>query len=82
VFVNARGALTKQYTLDVNGNLVKTDGVQMAVGRAMRIAIGDVQALAKLIGTLSSDQALALGSTRSDREHQDGAQQRYCLGHH
>src|SRR5262245_29898563 len=64
LFANARGPLTKQYTLDANGNLMKTEGGQMAAGTARRIAIGDVQALAKLIGTISSDQALALGSMR------------------
>jgi hypothetical protein len=66
LFVNARGALTKQYTLDANGNLVKTEGGQMAAGTATRIAIGDAQALAELIGTISSNQALALGSMRTD----------------
>jgi hypothetical protein len=64
LFVNAQGALTKQYTLDANGNLVKTEGGQMVAGTAMRIAIGDVQALADLIRTTLSDQALALGSMR------------------
>src|SRR5262249_38954378 len=64
VFVNAHGALTKRFTLDADGNLVKTEGGQMAAGTAMRIAIGDVQALANLIGTIASDQALALGSMR------------------
>src|SRR5262249_39782048 len=58
------GALTKRFTLDADGNLVKTEGGQMAAGTAMRIAIGDVQALANLIGTIASDQALALGSMR------------------
>jgi hypothetical protein len=65
LFVNAHGALTKQFTLDDKGNLVKTEGGQMVGGTAMRLAIGDVQALADLIGTISSDQALALGSMRS-----------------
>ena len=62
LFTNARGPLTKQFTLDADGNLVKTEGGQMVAGTAIRIAIGDVQALADLIGTISSDQALALGS--------------------
>src|SRR5262249_6530614 len=65
LFINAHGALTKQFTLDVDGNLVKTESGQMAVGTARRIAIGDAQALADLINTISSDQALALGSMRS-----------------
>jgi hypothetical protein len=62
LFVNAHGALTKQFKLDANGDLVTTEGGQMAAGTAMRVAVSDVQALAELIGTLSSDQALALGS--------------------
>jgi hypothetical protein len=62
LFVNANGALTKQFTLDADGKLVKTEGGQMAVGMAMRLAIDNVQALADLIGTMSSNQALALGS--------------------
>jgi hypothetical protein len=66
LFVNAHGALTKQFTLDANGDLVATEGGQMAEGTALRIAVGDVQALADLIGTISSDQALALGAMRSD----------------
>jgi hypothetical protein len=66
LFVNAHGALTKQFTLDATGNLVKIEGGQMAEGTAKRIVIGDVQALADLIGTISSDQALALGSMRYD----------------
>src|SRR5262249_16320104 len=65
LFINAHGALTKQFTLDADGNLVKTEGGQMAAGTARRIAIGDAQALADLIGTISSDQALALGSMRA-----------------
>jgi hypothetical protein len=65
LFTNARGALTKQFKLDANGNLVKTEGGQMVAGTAQRIALGDVQTLADLIGTMSSDQALALGSMRS-----------------
>jgi hypothetical protein len=66
LFTNTHGALTKQFRLDANGNLVKTDGGQMVAGTAQRIAIGDAQALADLIGALSSDQALALGSMRPD----------------
>jgi hypothetical protein len=66
LFVNAHGALTKQFTLDADGNLVKTEGGQMTAGTAMRIVIDDVQALADLIGTMSSDQALVLGSMRGD----------------
>ena len=66
LFTNARGALTKQFTLDAGGNLVKIEGGQMVAGTAMRIAVGDVQAFADLIGTISSDQALALGSMRGD----------------
>ena len=66
LFTNTHGTLTKQFTLDTGGNLVKTEGGQMVAGTAMRIAIGDVQALAELVGTISSDQALALGSMRVD----------------
>jgi hypothetical protein len=66
LFTNARGALTKQFTLDASGNLVKIDGGQMVAGAAMRIAVGDVRAFADLIGAISSDQALALGSMRAD----------------
>jgi hypothetical protein len=65
LFTNARGALTKQFTLDADGKLVKTEGGQMVAGTAMRIAIDGVRALAELLGTVSSDQALALGSIRS-----------------
>jgi len=39
LFVNARGALTKQFMLAANGDLVKTEGGQMAAGTAKRIAI-------------------------------------------
>ena len=66
LFTNARGPLTKQYTLDADGNLVKIEGGQMVAGTAMRIPISDMQALADLIGTVSSNQALALGSMRVD----------------
>jgi hypothetical protein len=62
LFGNAHGALTKQFALDADGILVKTEGGQMTVGAAQRIAINDVQALAELIGAMSSNQALALGS--------------------
>ena len=65
LFVNARGALTKQFMLAANGDLVKTEGGQMAAGTAKRIAIDNAQALAELISTLSSDQALGLGSLRA-----------------
>jgi len=64
LFGNAHGPLTKQFTLDADGNLVKTEGGQMSGGAAMRIPVADVQALAKLIGTIKSNQALALGSMR------------------
>jgi hypothetical protein len=66
LFVNTHGALTKQFTLDGNGSLVKTEGGQIVAGTAMRVAIDDVQALADLINTRSSDQALTLGSMRGD----------------
>jgi hypothetical protein len=66
LFVNAAGALTKQFKLDADGNLVKIEGGQMAAGTATRVAIANVQSLAELIGTMSSDQALALGSMRVD----------------
>jgi len=66
LFVNARGALTKQFTLDADGNLVKTEGGQMSKGTAMRMAVDGVQALAELIKTMASNQALALGSMRPD----------------
>src|SRR5262249_3989772 len=65
LFVNTHGALTKQFALDANGDLVKTEGGKMATGTARRIAIDNAQALADLIGILSSDQALALGSMRA-----------------
>jgi hypothetical protein len=66
LFGNADGPMTKQFTLDADGNLVKTEGGWMSTGTARRIAVGDVQSLAKLIADMPSDWALTLGSMRSD----------------
>jgi hypothetical protein len=61
------GPLTKEICLDENGKL-RSDGSAciMARGVACRVPIGGVQQLGELIGRLRSDQAIALGSLRSD----------------
>jgi hypothetical protein len=64
VFTKAKGPLTKRISL-VDGKVV-SDGSEcrMALGKAQRMQIADVEQLAALISSLRPNQALALGALR------------------
>jgi hypothetical protein len=67
VFSKAGGPLTKQISLAPDGSII-SDGsaCTMGGGTAHRVRIDGLDALAALIETLKSSQALALGALRSD----------------
>jgi hypothetical protein len=66
IFTKANGPLTKRICLTADGS-VRSDGSAcvMSCGMAQRIHIADVGELARVIGNLRSDQAIALGALRS-----------------
>ncbi len=67
LLTKADGPLTKRISLTADGK-IKSDGSAcvMVYGAAQRVPVPDVHALAAVIGSLGPDQALALGSLRSD----------------
>jgi hypothetical protein len=66
IFENSRGPLVKSFSLDADGNLVKTPGGQMGSGRGARVTVPDARALASLINAMTPRRALAMGALRSD----------------
>jgi hypothetical protein len=67
IFRRADGPLTKRISLSSDGS-IKSDGSECVMGRgtARRFMSDRMEGCADLIGRLSSDEALALGTLRSD----------------
>jgi hypothetical protein len=66
-FTKSNGPLTKEIRLDENG-VLRSDGSAclMARGGACRVSVASADDLGALIGSLQSNQAIALGSLRPD----------------
>jgi hypothetical protein len=66
-FTKLDGPLTKKIFLSEAGTIVSDGSACLMVrGTAERVAIADINALAALIGTLQSNQAITLGALRDD----------------
>ncbi len=67
VFTKSGGPLTKRISLSEDG-AIKSDGGAcfMARGEARRVEVASVEELARFIGKLSPNQAIALGALRTD----------------
>ena len=62
-FAKAGGILSKRISLSADGT-IKSDGTEciMTAGKAKRVCIPDISHLSKIVGSLASNEAIALGA--------------------
>ena len=66
IFENIGKPLSKEISLAADGSVQSKPAGKMSKGKAWRAKVSDVEQFANTIGTLTSNQAIALGSLRKD----------------